>query len=140
MELNQLVVNINSSLYCYDKDSCSYLKRSPSGDLENITTFSQYIECRLNLEMFYIPELADLVKYFDGHLFVVKEIEGLDEDNRRFTMVHAELNTTGDYFIMDPDNEDLSFPVVLEEIKKVLGGTKVSFGYSQKKIKINIEQ
>ena len=58
-ELKQLVIDINSSLYCYDKDGCSYLKRSPSGELENVVSLRQFIECRLNLELFYIPELTD---------------------------------------------------------------------------------
>lgn len=139
LDLKQLVVDINSSLYLYDKDGYSYLKRNPSGELENVTTLSQFIECRLNLELFYVPELSDLIKYFDGHLFTVVSVDGLNEEKRRFDMVHAEMNMTGEYFITDPDQQDLSFPVILEEIKKVLGGTKISFGYSQKKIKLFIE-
>ncbi len=136
-ELKQLVIDINSSLYCYDKDGCSYLKRSPSGELENVVSLRQFIECRLNLELFYIPELTDYVKYFDGHLFTVTQVDGLQEDKRRFDMVHANLMPDYQYFLYDPDNP-VEPDEIVNQIKEILGGTSISFGYSQKKIKINV--
>ena len=136
-ELKQLVIDINSSLYCYDKDGCSHLKRSPTGELENVVSLRQFIECRLNLELFYIPELTDYVKYFDGHLFTVTQVDGLQEDKRRFDMVHADLMPDERYFLQDPDNP-IDPGETVERIKEILGGTRISFGYSQRKIKINI--
>lgn len=136
--LKQLVIEINSSLYQYDRDGYSYLKRSPNGELENTRTLRQFIECRLNLELFYIPEISDYVKYFDGHLFTVTSIEGLQEDKKKFSKVIAEMNYSDQFFLQDPDEPKDPWEL-LDYIKESIGGTRISFGYSQRRIKVTVE-
>ena len=136
--LKQLVIEINSSLYQYDRDGYSYLKRSPNGDLENIQSLRQFIECRLNLEMYYIPEISEYVKYFDGHLFTVVSVEGLQEEKRKFSKVHAEMNYSDQYFLQDPDDPKDPWDL-LATIRDILGGTKISFGYSQRRVKVTVD-
>ena len=138
-ELIQLVKSVLESIdNAYDKDGFSYLKRSPTGEIENAKTLQEFIEDRFNYDAFYIPEISDLVKYFDGHLFSVISLEGLKEKKKRFNRVYLQLSETDEYFIQDPDKE-LDYREVLDEIKNYLGGTKISFGDSKKKIKILIE-
>jgi hypothetical protein len=52
-------------------------------------------------------------------------------------MVHANLMPDYQYFLYDPDNP-VEPDEIVNRIKEILGGTSISFGYSQKKIKINV--
>lgn len=129
MEIKEIVTEVIGSLYYYDRDGYSYLKRCPTGDLINTRTLPDFIECRLNLELYYVPELVDLVKYFDGHLLVVSGVTDLDESKRKYRQVQVDLVYPGDeYFTGDPDRPDLVPTEIFEQIKQVFGGTRLTFG------------
>ena len=121
------IINVNSSLSMYDKDYV-FLKRYILGEKEKIESFSQFIECRLNFELSLISEIFPYVETFDGFLFKVKNIEGCDDSKRRFKNVTAEI--TNDFI----QNEDAM--KVINELISNLGWKTISFGYSQKKVKI----
>lgn len=134
-DLRELCVNVNASLPYYEKDYIS-VKRSPASDRERVTSFRQYIECRINYECFGIPQLRPYAEAFDGYLFEVTAVIGQDEDRRRFTIVEAEIRKSPEYYMADGESD---FMETLDNAMKVLGGSKLRFNYSQKKTKIYIE-
>ena len=82
-ELRNIIINVNETLSYYDP-GWSRIQRSPISPREEIETFSQYIECRFNLETFRSPILREFAEYFDGYLFEVTEIINAEEKRYRF--------------------------------------------------------
>lgn len=79
-QVKQIISEVNSRLSVYDPGFIS-LKRFSEGEKERVTTFSQFIECKINMEMYLgFPELSQYIEMFDGHLFEVKEIKDPDEE------------------------------------------------------------
>lgn len=147
-ELKKIVISINETLPYYDP-GWSRLQRSPVVPREEIETFKQYIECRFNMEAFRSPLLREFAEYFDGYLFEVTEIIDEDDKKRRFTEVCIEPTKTWDNFtdpdmidnILEVDDEEKKrdkFYKVTDDLKRLIGGEKIYFNYSQKKIKLRI--
>ena len=144
-ELKNIIINVNETLSYYDP-GWSRIQRSPISSREEIETFSQYIECRFNLETFRSPILREFAEYFDGYLFEVTGIINAEEKKYRFKEVCIELTKSWENFsdpnILDEDDEELRrhrFWEVTDEVKALLGGDKIYFNHSAKKPKIRIE-
>ena len=131
--IKQAIKNVNESLRNYEAEWIS-LKRSPYAEKERIHSFRQFIECRLNMEFYHIPELQDYVENFDGHFLEVMSVVGQDEKRRRFEYVEAYVNKSSDWYM----GED--FYTALTEIESLLGGSKIKFTFSAKRPKITIEK
>lgn len=131
--IKDAIKNVNESLRNYEAEWTS-LKRSPYSEKERIHSFRQYIECRLNMEFYYIPELTEYVENFDGHFWEVMSVIGQDEKKRRFEYVIAYINKSPDWY----GGED--FCSDMNEIEKLVGGSKIKFTYSAKRPKITIER
>lgn len=125
--------NVNESLRSYEAEWVS-LKRSPYAEKERIHTFRQFIECRLNMEFYYIPELQKYVENFDGHFLEVTSIIGENDKRRRFEYVIAYINKNPDWYMGEDFCEDMT------EIEKLIGGSIIKFTYSSKRPKITIEK
>ena len=147
-ELKELVRNVNETLSCYDP-GWSRIQRSPHGNRVEIETFRQFLECRFNREAFYSPSLKEYAEYFDGYLFEVTSVIGEDEKKCKFKEVCIELTKTWDNFqdleMIDSlcfEDEDLKrekFWKVTDEVKNLIGGERIFFNNSVKKVKIRIE-
>ena len=144
-ELRNIIINVNETLSYYDP-GWSRIQRSPISSREEIETFSQYIECRFNLETFRSPILREFAEYFDGYLFEVTEIINAEEKKYRFKEVCIELTKSWENFLdpnmLDEDDDELRrhrFWEVTDEVKALLGGDKIYFNHSAKKPKIRIE-
>lgn len=132
--IKQAIMNVNESLRNYEADWVS-LKRCPYSDKERVSSLRQFLECRLNMEFYYIPEFTNYVNAFEGHLIEVDTVIGVDERRRRFEYAVARFPLTQVNYIGDEDFED-----ILENVKTLLGGSRIKFTYSVKRPKINIEK
>lgn len=134
IELEQAIVEVIESLRYYEAEFRS-VKRCPlSTDLERIHTLRQYIECRLNFELYSVPELREYAPFFDGHLFNVLSISGVDEKKRRFQTFEAALNFGCPEYGGEDIEEDM------ERILERLGGSRILVTYSRRKPRIIIEK
>ena len=131
--IKEAIKSVNESLRSYEAEWIS-LKRCPYSEKERIHTLRQFIECRLNMEFFYIPELREYVENFDGHFLEVMSVVGEDDKRKRFEYVEAYVNKSPDWYI----GED--FYEAILKIEKLLGGSKIKFTYSLKRPKITIEK
>ena len=146
-ELKRMVISVNETLSYYDP-GWSRLQRCPIIPREEVESFKQFIECRFNMEAFNSPIFREFAEYFDGYLFEVTDIVDEDDKKRRFSEVCVELTKTWDNF-SDPylldenvseDEEEKrdKFYKVTDDLRNLLGGDKIYFNYSQKKIKIRV--
>lgn len=133
--LKGAISEVNSTLGFYEKKFTA-LQRLSIGDPEEIYSLEQYVECRLNKEVYLeIPELEPYVEMFDGHLFVVTDMEDKDEIRNRFSFVTVELNTNPNDYI-----GDMEFVQALENVRNLIGGSKIKFSASPKRMKIIISK
>lgn len=126
------IQGVNESLRYYEAEWVS-TQRTPYSDKERIHTLRQYLECRLNMEFWGIPELSGIVEGFDGHLLEVMSVIGEDSKRRRFETAIAYINKSPDWYLGEED-----FAVVLEKIENFLGGTRIQFNNAPKRPKITI--
>lgn len=131
--IKEAIRNVNESLKSYEAEWVS-LKRCPYSEKERVHTLRQFIECRLNMEFFYIPELREYVENFDGHFLEVMSVVGEDDKRKRFEYVEAYVNKSPDWYIGE------NFYEAILKIEKLLGGSKIKFTYSLKRPKITIEK
>ena len=131
--IKEAIKSVNESLRSYEAEWIS-LKRCPYSEKERVHTLRQFIECRLNMEFFYIPELREYVENFDGHFLEVMSVVGEDDRRKRFEYVEAYVNKSPDWYM----GED--FYEAITNIEKLLGGSKIKFTYSPKRPKITIEK
>lgn len=143
--LKTIIINVNETLSYYDP-GWSRIQRSPISPREEIETFSQYIECRFNLETFRSPAFREFAEYFDGYLFEVTMVSEPEEKKYRFKEVCIELTKSWENFsdpnMLDEDDDELKrhrFWEVTDEVKALIGGEKIYFNHSAKKPKIRIE-
>ena len=127
------IKNVNESLKTYEADWVS-LKRSPYVDKERIHSLRQFLECRLNMEFFDIPELKKYAERYDGHFLEVTSVIGVNDKKRRFEYATVYINKNPDWYMGEDFNNDLL------EIEKLLGGSIIKFNYSVKRPKITIEK
>ena len=144
-DLKNIIISVNETLSYYDP-GWSRIQRSPISGREKIDTFTQYIECRFNLESFRSSVLREYAEYFDGYLFEVTGINTPEEKKYRFKEVCIELTKSWENFsdpdMLDEDDDDLKkhrFWEVTDEVKALIGGDKIYFNHSAKKPKIRIE-
>lgn len=142
-ELKRLVISVNESLQYYEKDFIS-VQRCPILSRERVDTFRQYIECRFNYEAFKSELLCPFAEYFDGRLFEVTSVVGADEKKRKFVEVCVELcKDPADFanpgYLEEDEFSETTYFTVIEDLKEVLGGSRIYFNHSQKIPKIRVE-
>lgn len=133
IDLTDAIKRVNETLRSFEINWIS-LKRSPYSEKERIHSFRQFIECRLNMEAYYVPELREFVEKFDGHFLEVTSVIGENLKKKRFEYVIAYVNKSPDWYFGENFLEDM------ERIENLLGGTKIKFTHSAKRPKINIEK
>lgn len=113
----------------------SSVTRTPAGDIERCETMEQFVECRINFECFFIPELKKYSEMMDGHLFDVVSLEGIDEKKRKFKTCMIALHELSDTWISDQD-----FWTIHEEICKLLGPERrIFFSWAKSKSRIKLQ-
>lgn len=127
--LMSVISEVNRTLSAYEAEWVS-CKRSPEVEKEVCKSFEQYVEARFNYECSKIPELRDLVIQTDGNLFRCVGMDNPDTSKRRFTWVYFELLRPEDLI---PEFEFLR--PRLEQVRDLLGGTRLKFNNVKKKIK-----
>lgn len=128
------IVGVIKSLPHFEAEYISLLRRPGSIDKERIHTFKQFIECRLNNEFFFIPELSEIAEDFDGYMITVTMVQQPKSPYKnRFSEIRAEINQACPEFIGEDINEDI------EKIRNFLGGTRIRVISAPRMPKIIIE-
>lgn len=120
ISVENAIIGVIKSLPHFEADYISLLRRPGSIDKERIHTFQQYIECRLNNEFFYVPELSEIAEDFDGYMITVTAVQQPDTPYKnRFSEIYAEINRACPEFIGEDMDKDI------EKIRAFLGGTRI---------------
>ena len=128
-ELKVRIGEVIKSVGYYEKGFSS-TKRTPVGDKERSESLSQYIECRLNFELFRVQKLRELEEMMDGHLFKVTNVDG--EDGRKFESVSLTLDSKPIHLT------DMEYNLVSMKLFEVIGGNSMKFGNKWRKPNIEV--
>lgn len=134
INVENAIIGVIRSLQYFEADYISLLRRPGSMDKERIHTFQQYIECRLNNELFYVPELSEIANDFDGYMITVTSVSQPDVPYKnRFSVINAEINVSCPEFIGEDLEEDI------KKLKSFLGGTRIKIISAPRMPKIIID-
>lgn len=129
--IRELIQSFGLSRY---EQQYSKAKRLPNLDYTACNTFKDWVEVRLNSEIFLnVPELNEFLEKFSGELFIVTELFGEDEKRSKFKEATFSITNNPNSYIGDGSYLD-----ELEKVKEIMGGESFKFNYSQKKTKITV--
>lgn len=103
------------------------------GEREPCESFEHYVESRFNMELSKLPEFAEMEALTQGHLFLFDSITKKDSYRKRFGTITFRL--------LEPEDMEIQYQPILdgiEEVKKRLGGRKITFNCVMKRIKVII--
>lgn len=130
MEFRDAVYRVVRSLRLFELGYTS-AKRTPVDYQIRVRSLSEYIEVRLNFELFKHDKLRAYEEMTDGHLFVVDQV--FDESGRWYSKVVVSLCEKPDELSLD-DYESLT-----KIVTDLVGGLSVSFSSNKNKLNIQIE-
>lgn len=130
MNIENAVYNVVDTLRKFELGFTS-VKRNPIDYQIRVSSLEEFIECRLNYELFKIAELARAEELMDGYLFVVRYINGAR--GNRFNQAVIELSTTC------PSNmsED-EFNELMSEVESIIGGRSLTFSSNRNNLSLII--
>lgn len=128
-ELESIVFKVLSTIKKYEGGFVS-VSRNPIDPRERVNSVKDFVECRLNYELFKIDELRDIEEIMDGHLLVATEIT--DELGRHYDTITLEVGDR--YGIMS----DQQHKYVVEKFINIIGGNKIIFGSDKRDPSVRI--
>lgn len=130
-EIKDAISKLNSQLHYYEGIPWSSQQRTPNTDREDCTSFTHWIECKLNYLCSLIPSLQKVAEETEGHLFFCTKLEDEDVAKRKFKKAYIKLLTPA---MVENITEELK--AELESISDKLKGTEFFFNNVKKKIKL----
>lgn len=128
-ELKVRIGEVIKSVGYYEKGFSS-TKRTPVGDKERSESLSQYMECRINFELFKVEKFREYEEMMDGHLFKVVEVDG--EDGRKFDSVLMTIDSKPAHLT------DMEYESVKMWVSELIGGNSMRFGNKWRKPNIEV--
>lgn len=132
-KLRDSIKKVNETMRFYEVDYVE-LKRWVGGEREPCESFEHYIESRFNMELSKLPEFIEMETMTQGHLFMFDSITKKDDYRKKFGTVTLRL--------LRPEDMEIQYKPILdglEVIKKLLGGSKITFNCVMKRIKVIID-
>lgn len=131
--LAEFLIGVNSTISYFDKGYTS-VKRTPMSTCpERMTDFKEFITIRLNYDCFLFPEFREIAELTGGKVFDIISTEGLDEHYRKFKTMTIQVKQ-GLFTMSDSAGNNLG-----KIMATLIGGTRIKFNYSLKRIKLSID-
>lgn len=132
-EIKKMISRVNKTLIHYKKGGWIDCRRTPDAGQEMMETLEQFVDARFNREAWNVPEFQKAEEYLGGRLFSCT-LEEPDENKKRYKQATLTLIDIDN--VIEPSQELID---LVEEIKTLLGGTKIKFNSVKIKIKYTIE-
>lgn len=128
-ELEDIVFKVLSTIKKYESGFIS-AARTPVDPRERCYSVKDYVECRLNYELFKSDELVELEQMMDGYLLVATDIT--DENERHYDEITFEIGRKPDYL------SEVLYENVVDRLIKSIGGNKIVFGSDKRNPSVKI--
>lgn len=131
MEIEEVILKVVNTLKVYEKGFTS-VKRNPVDYQKRVESLSEFVECRMNFELFKDSRFKELEEGMDSHLFEVESIS--DENSFKNSFSSITLSIGGKPINMS--EEDYSH--ITESLISLIGGTSVSFSSDRNNLNLVI--
>lgn len=131
MEMEEVILKVVNTLKVYEKGFTS-VKRNPVDYQKRVESLSEFVECRINFELFKDSRFKELEEIMDSHLF---EVESINDENPFKNSFSSITLSIGSKPVNVSDDE---YENVINSLTDLIGGTSISFSSDKNNLGINI--
>lgn len=130
MLLDGVIRNVVSTIRLFEKGFTS-VQRNPVDLSIRIGSVGEFVECRLNFEMFKMEEFKNYEEMMDGYLMKVIRVD--NERPRGYSRIHISI---GD---KPKDMSEDMYLGMVNRVTELIGGRVISFSDDKRNLNIAIE-
>lgn len=131
MEMEEVILKVVNTLKVYEKGFTS-VKRNPVDYQERVESLSEFVECRINFELFKDSRFKELEEIMDSHLF---EVESINDENPFKNSFSSITLSIGSKPVNVSDDE---YENVINSLTDLIGGTSISFSSDRNNLNLII--
>lgn len=131
MEMEEVVLKVVNTLKVYEKGFTS-VKRNPVDYQKRVESLSEFVECRINFELFKDSRFKELEEIMDSHLF---EVESINDENPFKNSFSSITLSIGSKPVNVSDDE---YESVINSLTNLIGGTSISFSSDRNNLNLII--
>lgn len=131
MEIEEVILKVVNTLKVYEKGFTS-VKRNPVDYQKRVESLSEFVECRMNFELFKDSRFKELEEAMDSHLFEVESISDENSFKNSFSSITLSIGSKP----INMSEEDYSH--ITESLISLIGGTSVSFSSDRNNLNLVI--
>lgn len=129
--MEEVVLKVVNTLKVYEKGFTS-VKRNPVDYQKRVESLSEFVECRINFELFKDSRFKELEEIMDSHLF---EVESINDENPFKNSFSSITLSIGSKPVNVSDNE---YENVINSLTNLIGGTSISFSSDRNNLNLII--
>ena len=131
MEMEEVILKVVNTLKVYEKGFTS-VKRNPVDYQKRVESLSEFVECRINFELFKDSRFKELEEIMDSHLF---EVESINDENLFKNSFSSITLSIGSKPVNVSDDE---YENVINSLTNLIGGTSISFSSDRNNLNLII--
>ena len=131
MEMEEVALKVVNTLKVYEKGFTS-VKRNPVDYQKRVESLSEFVECRINFELFKDSRFKELEEIMDSHLF---EVESINDENPFKNSFSSITLSIGSKPVNVSDDE---YENVINSLTNLIGGTSISFSSDRNNLNLII--
>lgn len=131
MEMEEVILKVVNTLKVYEKGFTS-VKRNPVDYQKRVESLSEFVECRINFELFKDSRFKELEEIMDSHLF---EVESINDENLFKNSFRSITLSIGSKPVNVSDDE---YENVINSLTNLIGGTSISFSSDRNNLNLII--
>lgn len=131
MEMEEVILRVVNTLKVYEKGFTS-VKRNPVDYQKRAESLSEFVECRINFELFKDSKFKELEEIMDSHLF---EVDSINDENPFKNSFSSITLSIGRKPIGMSDEE---YEKVTNSLINLIGGTSMSFSSDRNNLNLVI--
>ena len=129
--MEEVVLKVVNTLKVYEKGFTS-VKRNPVDYQKRVESLSEFVECRINFELFKDSRFKELEEIMDSHLF---EVESINDENPFKNSFSSIILSIGSKPVNVSDDE---YENVINSLTDLIGGTSISFSSDRNNLNLII--
>ena len=129
--MEEVILKVVNTLKVYEKGFTS-VKRNPVDYQKRVESLSEFMECRINFELFKDSRFKELEEIMDSHLF---EVESINDENPFKNSFSSITLSIGSKPVNVSDDE---YENVINSLTDLIGGTSISFSSDRNNLNLII--
>lgn len=129
--MEEVILKVVNTLKVYEKGFTS-VKRNPVDYQKRVESLSEFVECRINFELFKDSRFKELEEIMDSHLF---EVESINDENPFKNSFSSITLSIGSKPVNVSDDE---YENVINSLTNLIGGTSISFSSDRNNLNLII--